>query len=117
MSDAVRNELATAANTVDGVNVSPYYRQSTKPGSGVVQLERIEYPNTFGGEAYWQLIVLLPTGIEAAQKRSEVLIPLLYNALRDHLVVTLAELGQTVLDTSGAAQPCVLISGHREQEN
>lgn len=116
MSEAVRNELAAAANTVDGVAVAPYYVQSTKSGSGVVQLNRVEYPNAFGGEAYWEIVVLLPADIAAAQKRSEELIPQLVTALQDHLVVTGATLGRTQLGTTGAGQPCVLIAGHREQE-
>jgi hypothetical protein len=116
MSELVRNELADAANTVEGISVAPYFRQSTKPGAGVVQLARVEWPNRLGAEAYWQLLILLPSDIAAAQKRSEALIPLLYAALKDYLVITGIELARTQLDTSGGGTPCVLISGHRGLE-
>ncbi|WBQ02944.1 hypothetical protein [Kribbella sp. CA-293567] len=116
MSEAVRNELADAANTVEGVKVAPYYVQATKPGHGSVQLARIEYPNIFGGEAYWEVLVLLPSDVVQAQKRAELLIPLLVAALADHMTVTGATFGRTQLEAAGAGQPCVLIAGHREQE-
>lgn len=114
MSEAVRAELAAAANTVEGVDVAPYYRQSTKPLTGAVQLDRIEYPNRFGGIAYWEVLVLLPSDVAAAQKQAETLIPALYAALRPHLAVDRATFGQTQLGTT--ASNVVLIAGHREEE-
>jgi hypothetical protein len=116
MSEAVRNELAAAANSVEGVKVAAYYVQATKPGTGSVQLDRIEYPNAFGGEAYWEVLVMLPSDVAQAQKRADELIPLLVAALKEHMTVTGATFGRTQLEKPGVGQPCVLITGHREQE-
>lgn len=116
MTEAIRTELADAANTVAGVKVLPYYAQLTKPGSGVVQLDRVTWPNKFGSVGAWEVVVLLPQGVEAAQRKADELIPLLYEALKPHMQITEATFGRSQLDTSGAGQPCVLISGRREME-
>lgn len=116
MSAAVRAALAAAANTVTGVDVSPYYRQDTKAGSGIVQLDRVDFPNAFGGVAHWSVLVLLPTDLKAAQERADELLPALYAALSTELAVTSATFGTTQIESS-SGQPCVLISGHRALED
>ncbi|MGC4940948.1 hypothetical protein [Kribbella sp. DT2] len=112
MSEAVRTELADAVSAIDGISIAPYFRQATKAGSGFVRLDRIEYPNTFGGEAYWQVYIVLPADIATAEKRADELTPLLYNALADHLVVTSIQPQSLALDSG--ALPVLTVTGHRE---
>jgi hypothetical protein len=116
MSAAVRAELAAAANTVTGVKVTPYHTGATKAGAGGVQLDRIEYPNRFGGVCFWQVVILLPPDIAAAEKQADALIPLLYDALSPVLAVTSVAFDRIQLDNSGATLPCVIVAGHRESE-
>lgn len=67
----VREELAAAASTVDGIEISPEYRQLSKPGQGWIELLRTEYPpihGVLGGEDYWGVFVLMPSDVAAAQR-------------------------------------------------
>lgn len=107
-----RAEIATAASTVDDVNVTPYFRQVTKAGQGFVKLERVEYPNKFGGVATLSVFVILPDGLAAAERRAEELEPLLYNALRPAWVLDSAQLADLQTDTGSL--PVLQFTGHRE---
>lgn len=115
MSAAVRAALAAAANTVAGVRCSAYYQQSTAPGTASVRLDRVEYPNRFGGVAHWQVLVMLPQKLDAAEKWVDDKLPALHDALEAELVITNAGM-QQVITEAGVTLPCVVIAGHREQE-
>ena len=115
MSAAVRQALATAASTVEGITVSPYFRQSTKPGTGIVTLARITYPNRFGGVVTWQVLVLLPQDLEQAEKYLEQKVPAIVQALSPELVVTTVTPQEVVLD-GGVRLPCVVVEGTREED-
>ncbi|MGW5402634.1 hypothetical protein, partial [Streptomyces sp. NPDC003952] len=112
---SVREELAAAANTVAGVNVQPYYVQGGKALSGNVTLTRVEYPNPFGGIAYWEVIVVLAQDIPTAQKQAEDLLPRLYDAFDGVLAVDSASFGTTSQDNR-SGQPCLVIARHRAME-
>lgn len=115
MSAAVRNALAAAANTVVGISCQPYFVQSTESGVAMVRLDRIEYPNPFGGVCHWNVIVLLPQDQEAAEKYIDAKIPAVRDALAEQLVIT--QVQPQRLDIPGVGVlPCVFINGHREQE-
>lgn len=111
----VRTALADAANTVAGVNVSPYYRQSSRSGDGLIQMNRIEFPNKFGGVTYWDVIVTLPTGPADAQRTAEELVPDLVSALAAEMTVTGVTFSVLAAD-SGPDRPCLVVSGWRESE-
>lgn len=82
MSAAVRQALADAANTVAGIKAHPYYTEGTAPGTAHVQLDRIEYPNPFGGVAHWRVVVLLVAeDYAASEKYLEEKVPLLREAV------------------------------------
>ncbi|KAA1424314.1 hypothetical protein [Nocardioides antri] len=115
MSAQVRAEIAAAANTVSGINCSPYFRQSVKPGDGMVRRERTNYPNPFGGIVTWQVIVALPQDLAAAEKYLDEHLPDLVEAIQESLVVTSTTPQQLALDTG--AVPVVVIEGHREEDN
>lgn len=113
MSAEVRAVIAAAANTVEGIDCTPYFRQSTKPGSAVVRKDRVTYPNKFGGLVTWQVLVMLPQDLASAEKYMDEKVPALVDALAPHLVVTEAVAQQLALETG--AVPIVLIQGTREE--
>ncbi len=117
MSATVREALAACASTVDGLTGHPYYVQTTDTGAVLVDLDRVEYPNRFGGVAHWNLVLLLPQDYGEAERYAETYGPLLRGAIkRDHLlVVTSMTLGRT--DFPGTAvRPTLTITGHREED-
>jgi hypothetical protein len=116
MSAATRDALVTAANAVEGVSVSPYYRQGGRTGDGNVVLSRVTYPNPFGGIGWWEVHVLLPVDVESAQKRAETLIPALVDALSNEMAVDEITFATTSQDNR-SGQPTLVIAGHRNLED
>lgn len=112
---SVREALAAAANTVTGVNVTPYYRQTAKPGEGYVRLDRTDYPNRLGGVCTWQVLVICPQGLAAAEQWIDAHSRDLRDALLDELDVTSVTPIQLITDT-GTAVPVVAIEGTRTEE-
>lgn len=115
MSAAVRQALATAASTVNGVFCTPYFVPGIEPGHGYVQLDRIEFPDAFGGVAHWQLFVVLPHDQAQAETWADTNRAALVNALRPHLVVTRFAVARLELDDLGFL-PVVVLTGHREAD-
>ncbi|KRF19660.1 hypothetical protein [Nocardioides sp. Soil796] len=112
----VRQALADAASTVEGITCFPYYKQMTKPGGACVRKDRTEYPNDFGGVNTWQVVVILPQDQAAAEKFMDEKTPLLVAALSPEMRVTEAYPTVTVLPDGGSAVNTVLIQGNREEE-
>lgn len=115
MSLAVRNALAAAASTVDGIECEPYFIGSTQPGHAMVRLERIEYPNPFGGICHWNVVVMLPQDQAQAEQYIDTVGPLLREAVGAELVITRIQPQQLNIPKIGV-QPVLFINGHREQE-
>ena len=114
-NNEVRQALADAASSLDGINVTPYFRQTTKPGEGMVRLDRMNRAaNGFGFMCTWQVIVLLPQDIATAEKYLDQRISDLVEAVSEELVVTSVAPQQLTLDTGTV--PCIFIEGNREQE-
>lgn len=114
MSESDRTAIATAASTVDGVNVTAYYRQATRAGEGVVRLEAINYPNSFGGVCTWQVAITLPSDVVTAERWIESRTHALVDALSSELEI------RSVVPVSlqlpeGGTIPCLLIEGLRAQ--
>lgn len=115
MSTDVRQELAGAASTVEGITAHPYYVQDTSPGHTFIRLERVTYPNRFGGLDRWNVVVVLPQDLAEAEKFFEDHIEDLYAALAPHLAIDEAVLQQLNITGVGIL-PCVFINGHRERD-
>lgn len=117
MSAAAREAIAEAASTVDGIKVTPYFRQTVKAGQGMVRLDRRVRDDS--GLAYfndvWQVLVVLPQDIAAAEKYLEQKLDLLLDALGEQLAVASATPQQ--IQTDSTTIPCVVIEGTRESEN
>jgi hypothetical protein len=107
-----REEIAEAASTVTGVDCYPYYRLLSKPGQAYVELLRIDYPNKFGGEAYWGVVICLPADQAAAQAWVEEHQQALFTACGEALEVTQLR-PEIVLLTDNQSQKVVVVEGHR----
>jgi hypothetical protein len=108
-----RQALATAASTVEGIHCTPYVRQTTKAGDAMVRLDRINYPNAFGGVVTWQVWVVLPQDVQSAEKYLDSKVPPLVTALAEEMVVASVTPGQLALDTDVVLG--VSIEGTREE--
>jgi len=112
MSAEVREAIAQAANAVDGIHVSAYFRQTTKPGDGMVRLERINRDTSgFGYMNIWQVLVVLPQDIAQAEQYLDEKVSDLVEAISEELIVTSVTPQQLALDTGTI--PVVLIEGNR----
>lgn len=115
MSEEVRNTLASAASTADGITCHPYFVQSSTPGDAFVRLDRIEYPNRFGGVCHWNVVVMLPQDQGQAERYIDEKIPAVVEAIAGVLTVTQVQPQQLNIPGVGVLL-CVFINGHREQE-
>lgn len=100
---------------MDGLEVTPYYRVISKPGQGYVEFLRTEYPNKFGGEDYWGVVIMLPTDLAAAQQWIEEHRLAAVAALQPALIVTQVRPERLELPDSPIIRALV-IEGHRETE-
>lgn len=115
MSAAVRAAIAAAVETVPGLSCAPYFRQTTKAGDGMVRLDRLtRSQNGFGFMATWQVLLVLPQDVQAAEKYLERITPALIAALAEELIVTTVTPQELVLD-NGVRVPVVVIEGNREE--
>ena len=84
-----RDELATVATALDGINVTAHYRQSLKPGDGFVKWNgRDRDDSGLGWIDTWQVWVALPQDIGAAETWITDHLGALIEAVDDVLVVT-----------------------------
>lgn len=116
MSAKVREAISAAANTVAGVNVTPYFRQVTRPGQGMVRRDRTEYPNKFGGVVTWQVFVLLPQDIAQAERWLDENGSVLRAAVAEELLEGTVSMAPQQLALDAGAVPVVVIEGQREEE-
>jgi hypothetical protein len=116
MSAAIRAAIAAAANTVTGIDVDPYFTTVTKPGAGCVRLDHTDYPNRLGGVDFWQVIVRLPQDLAEAEKFMDTIRLPLHDAIEAELSITLIGPQQVVFDFGAVPLPCLIVTGHRAQE-
>lgn len=112
MSAADRTALAQAASTVEGIDVSPNYRQATEPGYGMVRLDRIEFPNRLGPVRVWQIIIIAPQDMKAAETWMESKADALAEALSGELEMTSITPADVTLP-GGGSMPVLVIEGRR----
>lgn len=84
----IREALVEAANSVDGINVSPYYRQTTKVFTGFVTYQRsTRDASGLGFMDSWSVVIVLPQDAVAAEKAIEEKFDALNAALKKELVI------------------------------
>ncbi|MFT4010871.1 MAG: hypothetical protein QM655_12615 [Nocardioidaceae bacterium] len=114
MSVEVREALAAAASSLDGVTCTPYYRQSTKTGDAWVHLaSRAPGSTGFGYVDTWQVVVVLPQDLVAAEKWLDVRLSELLAALEPELVITTVTPTELALPSASSVN-AVLVVGARE---
>lgn len=113
MTLAVREEIAAAVNTVDAITCTPHFRQTTKAGDAMVRLDRTEYPDRFDGLVTWQVVVILPQDVAAAEKWIDANHSELVTAVREALIVRRTFPAELALDTGKV--PALFIEGQREE--
>lgn len=112
----VRLELANAAAGAAGVTAAhPYFTGDTAAGTVFVRLERIEYPNPFGGVAFWNVVLILPQDPGDTERFLADYLPELKAALDPHLVITSVRPERIDLPGVGVL-PCAFFNGHREED-
>lgn len=111
-----RSAIAAAANTVDGITVTEYFRQTTTPGQGYVVFERADRDDTgFGLMVTWSILIFLPSDFGSSEVFEEGVLPSLIAALASELRVSTITHASVNLD--GSAVPCVVIEGVRGDAN
>lgn len=111
-----REQIAAAANAVDGIEITPYYELVSTPGQGWVERLRTEYPNKFGGEDYWGIVVVLPQELKAAQLWVDEMQPRIVNALQGSTILVSAARPQFIPVPDNQSIRALVIEGHREAE-
>jgi hypothetical protein len=112
---SAREEIAAALSALDGIDVSPTYRNVSGPGQGYVEWLRTDYPNRLGGEDYWGVVITLPADLAAAQAWIAENKARLIKALDSELFLTQAR-PELVLATDNPSQRVLVLEGHRESE-
>lgn len=112
---STRSDLASAASAVEGITAHEYVVGQTDPGTVYPRLDRVEYPNAFGGVAHWSVVLVLPQDLAEAERYVETKLPALKAALDPYLVITAVLLQRLQLDGIGVL-PVAFINGHREAD-
>lgn len=113
---SVRDDIAAAASTVEGVNVSPSYRQVSEPGTGFLQLVSTTRDDTgLGWLDTWHVVIALSQDWPTAEAWVDSHRFALITALDSEVLVTGVTPQQIQLD-SGPVIPCVVVEGSRESE-
>lgn len=112
---SAREDIAAAASTVDGINVSPTIRESTKVGDGWLRLNKMtRADNGYGFINTWDIFIVVPQDNASAETWLDENAGLLEDALHRELYVTTITPTSISLETSGTSVWAVHISGTRE---
>lgn len=114
-----REEIAAAARTVEygdddtSLDVTEYYRQSVRPGTGFVRLaDKNRAENGFGYIDTWDVLVALPQDIVSAEKFIEQIQGPLLAALEG--VMHVQSLTPTSIIFDAQTVPGIVVTGARE---
>lgn len=96
-----REDIAAAASTVDGVNITPDYRQTLKVGEGFVKWNgRVVDDSGLGWIDTWQVWLSVPQDRAGGEKWLTEHLDALLDALDAELVVTAALAADLVLGST-----------------
>lgn len=108
----IRVSLADALSTIDGVKVSPIYRQVSRPGEGVVRFDgAIRDVTGFGWIVTLQALILVPQEVPRAEAWIDTTLEPLVSAAATEILVTSADPVQLQLDAG--LLPALQIIGTR----
>lgn len=110
-----RKAIAAAVNNVDGLDCSANFRQTTRPGSGAVQWAGLDRAgNGFGYMNRWNVLVILPQDVAAAETWLEAHLDELLDNVARELVIQTANPEQIITDSGTLL--AVVIEGVRARE-
>lgn len=108
---SARDDIATAAS-IDGVSVTPYYRQSMTPGQGCVRFaQAVPGSNGFGFVNTMQVWLALSQDIATAEQWTEANLPALLDALKREWHTTSVTFIDSLPGANGV--PALVIEGTR----
>lgn len=112
---SARTDLAAAAQTVEGItSVSPRYRQSLAPYTGMVRLaSTARGSNGFGRIDTWQVWLALPQDLANAEAWLDAHADALWAALDEEMTVTSLAPAELVVTPGGPSVPGVIVEGAR----
>lgn len=111
----VREDIAAAASSVEGVSVSPYFRQVVKPGEGMVRLARRSRDDSgLGFIDTWQVWIAGSQDVAITEKSIEQMMPALITSLSEVMVITTITPSELVFQN--ITVPGVIYEGAREGE-
>lgn len=103
--------ISEAASSVEGINVSPYYRQVTRSGQGFIQYRGSDRDSSgFGFMTRWAAVIVLPQDIAAAETYLDTHLDALLSAVGEALIVTNAE-PITLATDQGSTIPALSVEG------
>lgn len=110
MSD--RQEIADAFNTVEGINVYPGFRESTKVGDGWMTLRLLE-PTDFGFTQTWAVAIVIPQQEVAAEKWMDANLVSIVRAVRRQLDVSQIQPAEMQVQATGGSIRVIVVTGTR----
>lgn len=112
MTAATRTAISDAVSALDGLNCSPYFRQSLKPGDAFVRLAARGPDPELGFTDTWQVWVALAQDVVTAEKWLDDHLEDLQTALAGELTVT--TINPTEFVTGSTTVNGVVVEGDRE---
>lgn len=116
---SARDELAAAASTVAGVNVTPKWRQTTTPGEGWIRwARRAPDDSGFSRVDEWQVCVVLPQQADKQEAFVDSQIDPIIDALDAARVWAFEEVFTETMtyDQGGALVPFLIFAGSRVRD-
>lgn len=110
---SIRQDIANAA-TIDALTkVTPYYRQTLKPGDGFVEYGgQVAGDNGFGYVVTWNVWIAVAQDVKTAEEWIEEHLDTVLQSLEPELIITTAS--PTNRPIGGQVTNGVLITGTRE---
>lgn len=109
---SAREDIATAASSVPGCTVTPYYRQTMTPGQGCVRFaQAVPGSNGFGYVHTMQVWLALSQDIATAEQWTEDNLPALLDALKREWHTTSVTFIDSLPGANGV--PALVIEGTR----
>lgn len=116
---SAREEIAAAASSVAGVNVSAKWRQTTTPGEGWIRwARRAPDESGFSRVDEWQVCVVMPQQADQQEAFIDSKIDPVIDALDDARVWTFDEVFTETLtyEAGGALVPFLVFAGSRVRD-
>lgn len=110
MSD--REDIAAALSAVEGISVTPGFRESTKVGDGWITLGKMT-PQDFGYIKEWRVTIVIPNERTAAEVWMDANLEVIADAVKRQLEVTQVTPAEIPLKETGTTVYAIVIQGVR----